>query len=41
MRIINETFEDEEFDFLKEEKGKLSWRKFILKSAGYKNVKSD
>ncbi|MBZ5529579.1 MAG: hypothetical protein LAN71_16990 [Acidobacteriia bacterium] len=35
MKGINEKFDDEEFDFLKEKKGDMSWREFILKSAGY------
>jgi hypothetical protein len=40
IRGINEKFEEEEFDFLKEKKGDMSWREFILKSAGYIKKKS-
>nr|URC17116.1 MAG: hypothetical protein [Lokiarchaeota virus Ratatoskr Meg22_1012] len=31
MKYINIVFEDKEFEFLKEKKGNLSWREFILK----------
>jgi len=35
MRGINEKFDDEEFEFLREKKGDMSWHEFILKNAGY------
>ncbi len=30
MKTINETFEDKNFEAMKETKGKLSWHDFIL-----------
>ncbi len=36
MRRINDVFEDKEFEELKEKKGKLTWREFILNLAGVK-----
>lgn len=35
MRQLNETFENEEFDFLKSVKGNKTWRQFILDLVGY------
>lgn len=35
MKGISEKFDDEEFEFLREKKGDMSWHEFILKSAGY------
>ena len=31
MKVINETFEDKDFEQLVKKKGELSWREFILK----------
>jgi predicted CopG family antitoxin len=33
MKNLNETFTDEEFEKLKQAKGKLSWHDFILQLA--------
>ena len=30
MRVLNETFEDKDFDFLLKVKAKRTWREFIL-----------
>ena len=35
MRQLNETFEDEEFEFLKKAKGDKPWRRFILELVDY------
>lgn len=35
MKGISEKFDDDEFEFLREKKGDMSWHEFILKSAGY------
>ena len=35
MKSIYETFEDEEFEFLKEKKKDKTWREFILKLVDY------
>lgn len=40
MKGISEKFDDEEFDFLREKKGDMSWHEFILKNAGYIKKKS-
>jgi hypothetical protein len=34
VRTINETFSNEEFEQLKEKKGKKTWREYILELAG-------
>ena len=36
MKIINETFLEEEFNELKAKKGQMTWREFILYSANVK-----
>ena len=42
MKVINETFTDEEFEFLKKIKDGLSWHDFILDMAKkYKPLKSN
>ena len=35
MKQLNETFEDKEFEFIQEKKGKQTWRQFILNLVGY------
>ena len=39
MKQLNETFEDEEFEYLKKLKGKKTWRDFILSMTKYNEVK--
>ncbi len=41
MKAINETFEDKEFEFLKEKKGDKTWRQFILELANYGQSKQE
>ena len=36
-KAINLRFDNEDFEKLKEKKGKLSWEKFVLMVAGVKN----
>ena len=35
MKQLNETFEDDEFDFLRKKKKEKTWRQFILELTGY------
>ena len=37
MKTINVTFEDKEFKVLEKQKGKKSWREFILEKGGIDN----
>ena len=41
MKVLNETFTDDEFEKLKKAKGKKSWHDFIYSLAKNKDVKED